>query len=244
MGMLIDLLSLVILIVCFCLGYKKGLIKSVMGLVSFVIAIVLAINFYSYPAEYIKENLVEPYFVNNTSETFSALMNGGTEVIPPEKIFEDEPDALSKLAERFGIEVETIKEYYESTVKKVTESFDINGIADKLSEFVVGSTVDTISNVLGFLLVLVAGVIALNILLWLLNLLFKLPVLKFANKLGGGLLGAVKAFLIIMVVVNAVFYITDALVNESTATVNGFINMTDIKSSYSYSVLDSIGFIF
>lgn len=245
MGMIIDLLSIVILIACFCLGYKKGFIKSIMGLASLVVAIVLAINFYSYPAQYIKDNFIEPYFVNNTSETFSALMNGGTEVIPPEKVFEDEPDALTKLAERFGLEVTAISDYYESTVKKVTDSFDISAVSDKLSEFVVESTVDTISNVLGFLTVLITAIIAINIVLWLLNLIFKLPVLKFANRLAGGVLGIVKAAIIIAIVVNVAIYIVGAITNENAQDSNkSFFNIADIKTSTSYTVLDSAGLIF
>ena len=171
-------------------------------------------------------------------------MNGGTEVIPPEKIFEDEPDALSELAQRFGLDVDEIKEYYETAVKSVADSFDIGGIADKLSGFVVESTVDTISNVLGFLAVLLVSIIVINILLWLLNLLFKLPVLKFANRLAGGLLGIVKSVIIIVIVVNAVLYIAGAVNVESNDAINGFFNTNEIKSSTSYSVLDSLGFIF
>ena len=46
MRMIIDLLSIMILIVCFSLGYKKGFIKSIMGLASLVVALVIAIKFY------------------------------------------------------------------------------------------------------------------------------------------------------------------------------------------------------
>ena len=44
MGTIIDILALVILAVAIYLGYKKGFIKSVMGLVSLIVSIILAIK--------------------------------------------------------------------------------------------------------------------------------------------------------------------------------------------------------
>ncbi len=243
--MLIDLISIIILVACFCLGYKKGLIKSVMGLVSLVAAIVLAINFYAYPAAYLKDNLIQPYFVDDTSETFSALMNGGTEIIPPEKIFEDEPDALWETAEKYGLDVDTIRQYYESAVKGVVDSFDINGISEKLSEFVVGSTVDTISNVLGFAAIFFASLIIINLVLRLINLLFKLPVLNFANKLAGGVFGLVKAALIIVVLINITYHLMVAVSDKSDmGTNNSFLSPAAVTLSTTYSVASTSGLIF
>ena len=246
MGTIIDLISVVILAVCFYLGFKKGFINSIMGLVSLIVAIVLAINFYSYPAEYLKENLIKPYFVDSTSETFSSLMNGGTEVIPPEKIFDDEPDALTATAERFGIDVSAIKEYYNSTVKDVIDSFNTDEISDKLSEFVVESTVDTVSNVLGFISILVVAVIFINFLLMLVNLLFKLPVLKFANKLAGGLLGLLKGTLIIVLAINLMYHLVLASGNNSDQINNEsiFWSTAAVTSSTTYELADSAGLIF
>jgi len=117
MGLIIDVISLFVLIMFICLGYKKGLIKSVMGLVSVILSLIVAICFFHVPSAYIRANVIEPYFSNETSKTFSSLMNGGTEVIPIEKVFEDEPDALSETAEKFGIDVDEIKEYYNTAIK-------------------------------------------------------------------------------------------------------------------------------
>lgn len=246
MGTIIDILALVILAVSIYLGYKKGFIKSVMGLVSLIVSIVLAINFYSYPAAYLKKNIIEPHFVDSTSDTFSALMNGGTEVIPPEKIFEDEPDALTETAKRFGIDVSAIKEYYDTVVKNITGAFNTEEIADELSKFVVESTVDTISNALGFAAVFFGSLLILTLLLMLINLIFKIPVLKLANKLAGAVLGAVKAVLIITLLVNIVIQLAAANGNtdKTTADTNYFWSVESISASTTYSLINSTGFIF
>ena len=246
MGTIIDILALVILAVAIYLGYKKGFIKSVMGLVSLIVSIILAIIFYSYPAAYLKENVIEPHFVDSTSDTFSALMNGGTEVIPPEKIFEDEPDTLTETAERFGVDVSAIKEYYDTVVKNITDALSTEEIADELSKFVVESTVATISNVLGFAAVFFGSLLILTLLLMLINLIFKLPVLKLANKLTGAVLGALKAVLIITVLVNILVHLASANGNVSniTAGTDYFWSIESISASTTYSIINNAGFIF
>lgn len=246
MGTVIDIISIIILVFAVVLGYKKGLIKSVIGLVSLIISVVVAINLYSYPAAYLRENVIEPHFVSETSDKLNALMNGGTEVIPPEKVFDDEPEALTETAERFGIDLSTLKEYYENTVKNVTDSFNTSEIAEKLSEFMVESTVNTISNVLGFALAFVVTLIAINLLLLLLNLVFKLPVLKLANKLCGALLGAIKGAIIVIIAINITMGLLSAG-GDKSGEVTGtelFFSVDSARSSTTYSLVDSIGLIF
>ena len=99
-----------------------------------------------------------------------------------EKIFEDKPDTLIRILNKFGVDLNTITDYYENKIKPSITIFETEDIANKLSEFIVESTSDTVSNILGFLITFFAALIVLNLLLKLLDLMFKLPVLKFANK--------------------------------------------------------------
>ena len=94
MNYIIDVVAVIILVLSIIWGAKKGFIKSVMGLVSLAIAIALAVNFQSFAAGIIKDNVIEPYFVNKTSEQFSSLMNAGDSVVSPEQIFDEEPEEL------------------------------------------------------------------------------------------------------------------------------------------------------
>ncbi|MBE6606002.1 MAG: CvpA family protein [Ruminococcaceae bacterium] len=246
MGLIIDVISLFVLIMFICLGYKKGLIKSVMGLVSVILSLIVAINFFHVPSAYIRANVIEPYFSNETSKTFSSLMNGGTEVIPIEKVFEDEPDALSETAEKFGIDVDEIKEYYNTAIKGIVDSFDTKTIADKLSGFVVDSVSDTVSNVLGFLATFLASLLILTVLIWIINLIFKLPALNFTNKLAGALLGVVKAFVLIVIVTNVALDLVSAIGNNTDQTdgVDKFWSKQAAESSVSYTLVENAGLLF
>ncbi len=239
MGLFLDVFVIIVLVLFAALGYRKGFIKSVMGLVSLGLSLILAINFYAYPAEYINEHFVEPYFANNTAEDLQSLMNGGTETIPPEKVLADKPDTLTAILDKFGVDVEAITGFYENSIKSTTDSFDIDEIADKLSGFIVESTARTVSNILGFLLVFIAGLIVLNLLLKLLDLLFKLPVLKFTNKLFGMILGVAKGLVVVVVVINVVA----ALIMTVGDVEGSFWSKSSLETSVSYQTTAIAGLI-
>ena len=244
--MLLDLISLIILVVFIALGFKKGFIKSTMGLATVILSLVIAMNFWAYPANYINENFVEPYFASETSDSISALMNGGTEVIPPEKLFDDKPEALRDIADKFGIDIDTISEYYDTVVKNVTNSFNTNEISEKLSEFIVESLSKTVSNIIGFAVLFIASLVVFSLVFRIVGLIFKLPILKFTNKLAGALLGLIKAFIIIIVVTNVLFnlvVVTGNNSNDATATQRVWSEYA-ITESTSYSAVRSVGLIF
>lgn len=239
MGLFLDIIILAILVIFFINGFKKGFIKSVMGLVSLGLSIILAINFYSVPADYINENFISPYFNEKTSNEFASLMNGGTETITPDQILEDKPDTLTDILDKYNVDISALTEFYEENVKPTTDNFQIEDIANELSDFVVGSTADIVSNILGFLLIFIASLIVLNLILNLLNLLFKLPILKFTNKLLGAILGIVKGLILAIIVVN----VLNGLVTATGDSDDNFWSKSALESSVSYSTVYNSGLI-
>lgn len=239
MSIIIDLIALAIILVCIILGYSKGFIKSVMGLISLIVAIAVATYFQAFAANIIKSEIIEPYFVNKTADTFTSLMNGGSEIIEPEQIFEDRPTDLVDTTEGYGFSVDDLKDFYENNIKGIFESDDIKGISEKLSEFLVENSVDTVSNVLGFTAVFIVALIALAIIQLVLNLIFKLPILKTANKLLGAVFGILKGVLFVVILINLTFALckTDAL-NDSA------LDSEAVSSSITYSITESLGLIF
>ncbi len=240
MSMILDFMLAAILVACVVVGCRRGLIKSLMGLVSVIAALIIAVNFYSIPAAYINEHFVEPHFKDSAQATFDSLMNGGTETIPPEQIFEDKPDALTQTAERFGVDVGQIEAYYNSIKDTLGTAIDTEAISEKLSEFVVSSVSSTISNIVGFVGLFLAALIIVNLILLLLGLLFKLPVLKFANKFFGGILGALKGSLISVLLANVLYRIVYAFGTDA----NMFFNKATIDASAIVGYLNSVGLIF
>ncbi len=239
MSILIDFLALAIIAICVFIGYKKGFIKSVMGLVSLIVSIIIAINFYGAAAGFIKERFVEPYFVDQASDKFSAMMKRGSEVVEPEEIFEEKPADLVNTSARFGINIDDIKDFYEKEIKGMFDPDDIESISDEISRHIVDATVTTVSTVLGFIVVFIASMIVLSLLQWLLNFIFKLPVLKTANKLFGIIFGALKGVLLVMVLVNIAF-----IFSKSDTSDESFLPPEAVEESMAYTVSDIFGLIF
>lgn len=239
MNYIIDVVAVIILVLSIIWGARKGFIKSVMGLVSLAIAIALAVNFQSFAAGIIKDNVIEPYFVNKTSEQFSSLMNAGDSVVSPEQIFDEEPEELVEATNNFGQSIEALENFYEENIKGLIDSEDIKGISEKLSQFLVGNTVDIISNVLGFIAVFILALIALYLVQILLDLIFKLPILKAANKLLGSVLGAVKGIVLVVILINVLFILANTENVDS-----GIWNANVVSNSYTYGIAYTIGLIF
>lgn len=72
-------------------------------------------------------------------------------------------------------------------------------IASALSDYIVEPAAKTVSDALAVLAVFVVSLIALNLLILLLDLIFKLPLLSAANRLGGLVFGLLTGFLAALV---------------------------------------------
>lgn len=97
---------------------------------------------------------------------------------------------ITALLKGFGTDTDAVKEKYESLVQSGETQ-----IAAKLSDYIVEPAAETLSNALAMLAVFVAAILLLNLAVFLLDLVFKLPVLHFANKFGGFLFGlAARSF--------------------------------------------------
>lgn len=239
MNILIDIAAVVIILLCVVWGAKKGFVKSVMGLVSLVIAIVVAVNFYPFAASLIKDNVIEPYFVDKTSSQFSSLMNAGDSIVSPEQIFEEKPEELVNTTNTFGQSVDSLKKFYEENIKDFFASDDLEGISNKLSEFLVSNTVDITSNVLGFVVIFVLALICLFLVQLLLEVIFKLPILKSANKLLGAVLGLIKGFVLVVILINVLYVLANSKTDNSK-----ILNADFVKNTYTYTTVDAVNLIF
>ena len=120
----------------------------------------------------------------------NSIINGGTEVLNLNKLFEDKPAAFTSLVERYGVKMEQLELYYQSSLENGSENLS-NGIADFIAEPVA----NMISEIVAFLLIFFIVVIAVKILGFILDLIFKIPILKKLNKMLGVFLGVINGIL-------------------------------------------------
>ncbi len=180
MNFIIDILLVAIFALCFISGWRKGFIKTVMKLITFLAAGIGAYILYPYPSDYMYGNIFMPKI---SSLIEDSILSGGAGQSLAE-LFSTKPDFF----------VDTVNRY--STLPKVEGYYN----ADKtvtvsgLSEFMADPLARTLSNVLGFILIFILILIGLKIVTYLADKLCKLPVLHGTNTLLGIICGAALGF--------------------------------------------------
>lgn len=197
-----DLLIAAILAFFALLGAKRGLFKSLAGLLVLVLAIVGAVILASYavgPIGSILYPVVEEHFI---------------EMIPlPEEI----SLAGSELLATIGAVQHKLSEFgLDLPSDALLDGIDGSAIISTAAEMLFRSVLQGVLTVLFFLLLLVA----LKLLVGTFNLVFKLPLLHFVNTFGGAVFGFIEGALFIFL---GIFILQKCGVSLSTFAEDGVV---------------------
>lgn len=190
MHFLLDVIIALIFIIFVIDGIKKGFIKSVCGVGITIVSILLAINFNAPLANYFRSTVVYENLTENLNQKIEAYVNETLDGENEGDMFEQIPAGLSAILSGFGTSTEDVAKEYRELITKGEENISV-----KIYDYIVKPAAQALSNVLAIIVIFVASIIILNIAVKLLDLIFKLPVLSFANKAGGFAVGAVLALL-------------------------------------------------
>lgn len=188
MFIIVDFVILAILGLCIFLGYKRGLTGSLIKIVSFFIALIVALVLFK-PVSNI---------VVDTTQIDENIQNSIVQVFEKEEEdkTEDEESA-SPIFEYITEEVENATEEKKNEI--------VNSTATKLSINII--------NVLTFIVLFIASRIALTFVKALTNLITKLPLIKQCDKIGGILYGLLQGFVIVFVGLALVTFISTMVNN-------------------------------
>lgn len=199
MQYIIDIILALIIVLNTVMGLKKGLVKTVFGLASVIIAVVLAYIFGSSAASLLRTTKAYDNICDSTKESLSEYFEKEA-LENKEKAFEN-IGSLSFVKQLESMGVDTQKElerYAEALDSSAKEASDI------LSEKFAVPILEFFSNILGTILVFIVSLLGMWLLSIVLRGIFSLPFLRGLNKTGGFitglLLGLFYAFLICMVV--------------------------------------------
>lgn len=178
-----DIVVIAIIIIAIFMGYKKGFIKTLFGVLSFFIAIAITFTFYKPVMELIKERTgfeewLYGYLHEMNLDDKNAEEVSGEQVVlseSGENYINNLPDAIVKM---IGLD-----EFKENA--KVT-------VIEKIVEFVV--------KLLAIVIVYIVSKLILLVLVLVLDSIAKLPVLKQFNELLGLVLGGILGFIQVYVV--------------------------------------------
>ncbi|MBO4265185.1 MAG: CvpA family protein [Clostridia bacterium] len=186
MAIIFDLCLAATFAISVFIGYKRGFIKSIKGIVAFTLALMMANQFSGIVADYLKDEVIMDFAKQAITERVNRLGQDSDS-----QKFELKNDTLSgaplkELLSQFHIDLDDFKEFYNSEKQKAKDV-----TSEKVVEYIVEPIVTTISSVLGYIAVFAATVIAVLLAALVIELICKAPVLSGANKLFGFLAGAV-----------------------------------------------------
>lgn len=215
--MILDIIIIAIVAVCVISGYKKGLIGVAFHLVSFIIAILVALLLQGPISNFIIKNTqvdenIESIIIKNLDE--GRLKNVGEDQITVEQ--ENMPKIITKYID------EAIKENVNNAKNSVEDIF-----AEKIAIAIINVATIIILFVLVRVLLIIVNKVC--------NIIAKLPILSQFNKTGGILYGAIEGLFIVYVILALCVILAPILQNMELL---GYINTSHIgKLMYNNNIL-------
>lgn len=213
MGIILDIVLIAIIALNVFICYKKGLVKLAVGLIAVAAAIILALVFYKPVSNLIIENTeLDENIEKAIINNFTSETQEGQEV-------------------RYVSVLDYLQKYVDDAVNK-TQTEIVTQTAGMMAVKIINVAV-----LIGiFLLVRVV----LLLLTFISDIITSLPILKQFNDVGGVLYGAIKALLIIYIILTILFFI---MCYTSNSTIADAINSSYVtKFFYEHNLLLNILF--
>lgn len=177
MSILIDIIIIAIIGVCIFLGYKRGLIGVIFKILSFFIAVIVALVLFK-PVS---------YFVINNTKIDEQIESSIIEIIEGKK-----EEATEEEKEKSGNTPDVIMKYINSNIEKVANEAKTN-IAQTVAS-------DITINIINAGVIIILFIIARIVLIFIKivsDAIAELPIIKQFNKLGGTIYGILEGFFIV-----------------------------------------------
>jgi uncharacterized membrane protein required for colicin V production len=189
MGIIVDLIIIAVVLLFIFLGYKKGLTGSLIKLLSFIIAIVVAFVLYKPVANAVIENTV---IDDNIRTTLRATL--GVE----DKTENTEENVPSTIMDNINKEIENA--------------------TDEVKANVIDQTTITIVNIGSGIVIFLAVRVILVLISLFAKILTDLPVIKQVDKLGGLAYGAIEGIVIVYAVLAVISLTSVIWANNAVVT--------------------------
>lgn len=185
MSFVLDAILIAICIAIIATSVKRGFAKTVLSAVSLIAAVLLAVVFTPTLSSLLYEGFVLKSITSGILGTVGSLAGTGDSA-GVLNMLETMPDVLSDILLRYNVSDETVSSMAESA--KGGEA-----TVESICETIASPVASMLSNVLAFVICFVAAVLVLKIAVFIINAVFKLPLLKTVNRAAGLVLGILLA---------------------------------------------------
>ena len=207
--LIFDAVIVLIFLICILYSMKQGFVKASSAILSIVLTIVLMFAFQDSISTYLKNS----QFGQDINDKITQAL---TQQNIEEEVVEEENSTDFGLPLFFG------------TMIKDTEE-KIEDVKNDLITQAAESTTSSVINILSIVILYIAIRIALFFLLKIINLVFKLPILKSVNKLAGALVGACNALFIVYILCAGLIWFVP---NDSSETIKDAVSKTYITQYF------------
>lgn len=207
MNYILDLALIMIFVITITVYYKRGFVKSVLGLGKVILAVVFSSMFGRALGQVLADKFMNAKMTGLIHSNLTGLYDAGTEAFDLSVLAGKIPPSLGLLAEKSGVNMDKLLSGY---------SADTAASGDKLyelSEKIALPIAGFISAVLGFIIVFIVAYLLLMLASFVIEAIAELPIIRGVNRLLGLLLGVVCAFIFAFLFVFAVnlgFYLIEA----------------------------------
>ena len=187
MGFVFDLIIVAIAVICIVYGAKKGFFKSLMSLISGILALLIALTFTPLLSESINDKYVKGPISGGIETMFLSIAESGSEDVAydTELLFKD--SQFVSLMEGAGLTDEKIRE----EEKESTASAE--AFIKALAVTVATPIAKTVSDICAFIILFAVALVILKLATLVLGLFMKLPVLRETDKVMGVVFGIISA---------------------------------------------------
>ena len=223
MEYILDLIFIALAVVMIILGAKKGLIKALLDglstIASGIIAYILATPVAKVIYDAFVRGIVKSEFEKGLNESGTDFGSISEKV---NVLVSELPEGALNIASKFGFDVNGAISNVVSSAPDSNESL-VETLMTNIGDNIFLTITEAVTMIALFIIVS----IALTFVIRLLNkVVKKLPVVKQANKLAGGLLGLVKAVVIIFVVSTVLVFVKNEALTPiiNSSLILGFVN--------------------
>ena len=181
---------------CIICAVRRGLFKTVMGLVSGIAALLCAYSFSPMLSTWIYNKFLLDSFSGSLCTTFSSIAEDSA-AGAAEKVYDltklCESDQFLGVLTRYGADRDKVQE--------VIDSVGVGGedAVRRVSDIVAAPLATTVANIIAFAAVFIAAFAVLRLLTFIIGLIFKMPVLRGLDRTLGLVFGCIEALFFVWI---------------------------------------------
>lgn len=219
-SIVLDLAVVLIVIGTIIFSAVKGFARMLLHLCALIAAALLAFSLATPVADFVFRAGVEPAIAESVEET---LRKGGEQTLEEQVngVLDSLPDLIVNIMESAGVSRESLQQSFRENM-----GTDAHDSAQRITEGVFRPVVTPLLYVICLLVLFLVFFVALSVVAFLLEKLFHLPVIGTVNHLLGGLLGLIKAAVILLVLSLCVAFSISVTHNESNVINRGIVDST------------------